>query len=237
MPQVRRSREPSPPISSDFSRKRYFCGRHIIVRGGGRASSIIRTGEGDVLPDTDGLLRHTLVGEDDNSEDGDGEDSGDDDDPSVRESVEPRDISNRKWIARVGKKFGDGEVHRSVKPLLERNFDGPWVTFRKVPKDVLDRMFGCFRTLWRWDSQDDESIYEGFINVLKGRYRNIMGEWRIQPKEKAKTDGHDIEDDEENFGITYKYPPDIVPLDTCEEMCKVSELTHYCFIVYFVCFI
>lgn len=110
MPQVRRSREPSPPVSSDSSRKRYFCGRHVIARGGGRPSSIIRTGEGDVLPDTDGLLRHTLVGEDDNSEDGDGEDSGDDDDPSVRESVEPRDISNRKWIARVGKKYVSNSI-------------------------------------------------------------------------------------------------------------------------------
>ncbi|XP_076959898.1 uncharacterized protein LOC143636106 [Bidens hawaiensis] len=102
---VGRSRESSPPSTASATRKRYFCGRHAIVRGGKSAGSTSRIGDGDALADMAGVFRHTRVFEDDDNEldDDDDEGSSDDfdkDDPSTSELVEPCDTSHWKWIAR-----------------------------------------------------------------------------------------------------------------------------------------
>ncbi|KAL8244798.1 hypothetical protein R6Q59_011056 [Mikania micrantha] len=76
-------------------------------------------------------------------------------------------------------------------------------------------------TQWRWDSQDDQHIFDGFGNVLKDRYPDIMNEFRETSKGKAREDGHVIPHGEERFDITSNYPPDNVPLDRWQRLCKI----------------
>ncbi|KAD7480113.1 hypothetical protein E3N88_03249 [Mikania micrantha] len=76
-------------------------------------------------------------------------------------------------------------------------------------------------TQWRWNLRDDQHIFDGFVNVLKDRYPDIMNEFREASKGKAREDGHVIPHGEERFDITCNYPPDNVPLERRQRLCKI----------------
>ncbi|KAL8223022.1 hypothetical protein R6Q57_020421 [Mikania cordata] len=217
----------------------HICGRHVIVRGGkgrGVAGSNSRVARGDEMADMAGVFRNTIalrdisddmdeydydeddgshqgnnVGENDGFvdarfEDGSIKDNGDKDDDGKD------DGGKRLWIKRVGRKFACGRIHRSAISILQQKFDGDWITFSKVPYSNLSEMFDSFRTQWRWDLRDDQHIFDGFVNMLKDRYPDIMNEFREASKGKATEDGHVIPHGEERFDIS-TYPHDNVPLD------------------------
>ncbi|KAK9059108.1 hypothetical protein SSX86_021727 [Deinandra increscens subsp. villosa] len=225
--------------------KKTTCGSYVWIRGGkSGAGSNSRVAKGDVMADMAGVLRNTTMlhdidddddeeevevddsGEDDGGEYGDGEDGGDglSDADGFNDGdfgEEASNISGRKWIKRHGKKFACQTVHRSARLILEQHLDGDWVTFKQVPLNKRRKMFNNFRTKWRWDPRDDQDVYEGFINVLKDRFRDKMRGWRVESKQKARDAGHDIADDEENFEITCNFPPDAVLPERWQRMCKI----------------
>ncbi|KAL8228157.1 hypothetical protein R6Q57_015741 [Mikania cordata] len=227
----------------------HTCGKYVIVRGGngggGVAGSHSRVGRGDEMADMAGVFRNTTrlrdisddmdeydfdetdeshqddVGENDGGENDDGENDGFVDACFKDNSIDD-DGGKRPWITRVGKKFACGRVHRRTINILQQKFDGDWDTFSKIPHSNLREMCISFRTQWRWDLRDDEHIFHGFVNVLKGRYPDIMSEFRELSKRKAREDGHVIPQGEARFDITCNYPPDNVPLDRWQRLCKAS---------------
>ncbi|KAD4584348.1 hypothetical protein E3N88_21949 [Mikania micrantha] len=170
--------------------------------------------------DEDGESHQDDVGGNDGGENDGGENDGGENDGFEDNSIED-DGGKRPWITRVGKKFACGRVHRSAINILQQKFDGDWDTFSKIPHSNLREMFNSFRTQWRWDLRDDEHIFHGFVNVLKGRYPDIMSEFRELSKGKAREDGHVIPQGETRFDITCNYPPDNVPLDRWQRLCKI----------------
>ncbi|KAK1419704.1 hypothetical protein QVD17_28977 [Tagetes erecta] len=68
--------------------------------------------------------------------------------PSHRDSnttFTPSGPCQRIPIRRVGKKFGDYKAHRAAKTILEENLEGPWETYKDIPKKEINSMFETFR--------------------------------------------------------------------------------------------
>ncbi|KAJ0912676.1 putative transposase, Ptta/En/Spm, plant [Helianthus annuus] len=129
------------------------------------------------------------------------------------------DHTQRPYIYRVGRKFANGKVHRAIRTLFNECFDGAWATYRDVPKELLDRMFDRFRTRYNWDQANDEAIREGFENVLKDRFADIMSDYRTESAKKARVAGFDFPDDRLDFEAMSKFPPRFVHSDIWEELC------------------
>ncbi|KAL8229496.1 hypothetical protein R6Q57_014396 [Mikania cordata] len=165
--------------------------------------------------DEDDMNLHDDVGENDGGEDDSIEDAGGKDDSSKD------DGGKRPWIKRIGRKFAHRRIHRSAINILQQNFDEDWVTFGKVRNSNLREMFNSFKTQWRWDSRDDQYIFDGFVNMLRDRFPDTMSEFREKSRNKAREDGHDIPFGEEKFDITYNYPPDCITLERCQRLCKI----------------
>ncbi|KAK1419883.1 hypothetical protein QVD17_29303 [Tagetes erecta] len=188
-------------------RKRQTFGKYTILRGGktvGLAGSHSRMGRGDEMTDLDGVLRniriHDIYGYG-------GKDDG----------------GNRPWIKRCGKKFANGRVHKSVIGILDQKLDGIWPMFSMIPHSKLKEMFNTFRTRWRWDPRDEQHIYDGFLNVLAGRYRDKWARLRLESKKKARADGYVIGDKEMKFDITQNYPHAMVPLERWKHLCDIWD--------------
>ncbi|KAJ0515129.1 putative transposase, Ptta/En/Spm, plant [Helianthus annuus] len=95
------------------------------------------------------------------------------------------------------------------------------MTFREIPRDVLARMFECFRTRWRWDPASEQLIYEGFINVLKTRYSDIMRHLRITSTMMASRVREDMDPNNYlQFDIIRDYPPHSMSLEVWRALCR-----------------
>ncbi|XP_076939328.1 uncharacterized protein LOC143607977 isoform X2 [Bidens hawaiensis] len=229
---------------------RQTCGRYVVTRGGkggGVAGSHSRVASGDEMADMAGVIRNQLTlqnvqddeyaevddsDEDDGSQhddvsENDGSGKADDFENASFEDTSGQDVGDNRRIARMGRKFGFGYVHRSAGRILDQKLDGDWITFKKIPHSALRDMFNTFRTQWRWDPRDDQHIFEGFVNVLKDRYPDKMSDLCGQSKKKAREDNHFIEDGKHRFDIIRNYPPDKVPGDRWKRWCKVRVLTTF----------
>ncbi|CAI9289731.1 unnamed protein product [Lactuca saligna] len=82
--------------------------------------------------------------------------------------------SHRPFITRKGYKFGRQSIHRAILKIFWQFINEPWITYRKIPKEVVTQMFERFRTQYRWDPNEEGIIREGFENTLKDRYRGRM---------------------------------------------------------------
>ncbi|KAL8265926.1 hypothetical protein R6Q59_003270 [Mikania micrantha] len=98
----------------------------------------------------------------------------------------------------------------TIRTLFNESFDGPWATYREVPKEGLDRIFDRFRTRYRWDPSNDYVIREAFHNVLKKRYPDIMLEHRPTSAKRARDARHNFPNDNPNFNIMCDFPPRFV---------------------------
>ncbi|KAJ0790074.1 putative transposase, Ptta/En/Spm, plant [Helianthus annuus] len=95
------------------------------------------------------------------------------------------------------------------------------MTFREIPRDVLARMFECFRTRWRWDPASEQLIYEGFINVLKTRYSDIMRHLRITSTMMASRVREDMDPNNYlQFDIIRDFPPHSMSLEVWRALCR-----------------
>ncbi|KAL8234800.1 hypothetical protein R6Q59_020900 [Mikania micrantha] len=110
--------------------------------------------------------------------------------------------SQRPFISRIGDGFASSDIHRSIGRVLREHLSGPWTTYRKVPQKVVIAMFKRFKTRWNWDKDNEQYIYEGFVNILKKRYRDILLGLRKSSLNYALKAGHYITiSDPEVFNI------------------------------------
>ncbi|MFS7965553.1 hypothetical protein Hanom_Chr09g00763611 [Helianthus anomalus] len=104
----------------------------------------------------------------------------------------PHGRSRKEVIFRVGMGLGNGKVHRAITMSFNECFDGAWSTYREVPTE---------HTPYSWDQANDEFIREGFENVLKRRFPDIMSDRRDESAKKARIAGHTIPENEYDFGV------------------------------------
>ncbi|KAL8240902.1 hypothetical protein R6Q59_014257 [Mikania micrantha] len=167
-----------------------------------------------------------IDGSGDGDGDGDGDDDGDDIDyHDMHDSMSIDDASHasqRPFISRIGDGFASSEIHRSIGRVLREHLSGPWTTYRKVPQKVVIAMFKRFKTRWNWDKDNEQYIYEGFVNILKKRYRDIMLGLRKLSLNYALKAGHDITiSDPEVFNVIRNFPPDLVAQNVWGQMCEI----------------
>nr|KAJ0200609.1 hypothetical protein LSAT_V11C600317910 [Lactuca sativa] len=86
--------------------------------------------------------------------------------------------SHRPFIIRKGYKFGRQSIHRAIVKIFWQSINEPWITYKKIPKEVVTQMFERFRTQYRWDPNEEGLIREGFENTLKDCYRGGMRDAR-----------------------------------------------------------
>ncbi|KAJ0860507.1 hypothetical protein HanRHA438_Chr13g0624411 [Helianthus annuus] len=79
-------------------------------------------------------------------------------------------------------------------------------------------------TRYNWDQANDEAIREGFENVLKDRFADIMSDYRTELAKKARVAGFDFPDDRLDFEAMRKFPPRFVHSDIWEELCMERAL-------------
>ncbi|CAI9269029.1 unnamed protein product [Lactuca saligna] len=77
--------------------------------------------------------------------------------------------SHRPLITRKG--CGRQSIHRAIVKIFWQSINEPWITSKKILKEVVTQMFERFRTQYRWDPNEEGLIREGFENTLKDRYR------------------------------------------------------------------
>ncbi|KAL8195524.1 hypothetical protein R6Q57_025927 [Mikania cordata] len=245
---MRQLRDSESPATSDGTNLQVFTsGGRRIYRGGytghppSGAGSTSRGGMGDPMGDMQGVLREhayhqdmqALVDiEDDDYEpelgDIDGSEDGNDDDidyHDMHDSISIDDASHasqRPFISRIGEGFASSEIHISIGRVLREHLSGPWTTYRKVPQKVVIAMFKRFKTRWNWEKDNEQYIYDGFVNMLKKRYRDIMLGLRRSSLNYASKAGHDITiDDPEVFNVIRNFPPDLVAQNVWGQMCEI----------------
>ncbi|MFS7965752.1 hypothetical protein Hanom_Chr09g00765891 [Helianthus anomalus] len=116
-------------------------------------------------------------------------------------------------------RFANGKVHRAIRMLFNECFDGAWSTYREFPTEHVTHMFDRFRTRCSWDQANDEFIREGFENVLKRRFPDIMLDHKDESAKDARNDGHIIPENGYDFGVMCEYPPCFVHEDIWHELC------------------
>ncbi|CAI9259096.1 unnamed protein product [Lactuca saligna] len=82
--------------------------------------------------------------------------------------------SHRPFITQKGYKFGRQSIHQAIVKIFWQSINEPWITYKKIPKEVVTQMFERFRTQYRWDPNEEGLICEGFENTLKDRCRGRM---------------------------------------------------------------
>ncbi|CAI9293986.1 unnamed protein product [Lactuca saligna] len=128
--------------------------------------------------------------------------------------------SHRPFITRKGYKFGRESIHRAILKIFWQSIYEPWITYRKIPKEVVSQMFECFR----WDPNEEGRIREGFENTLKDCYRGRMKDAREASGNSARKSGHVITEINDNFEILANYNPVEIHADVWRRLCR-KELT------------
>nr|KAJ0210847.1 hypothetical protein LSAT_V11C400163090 [Lactuca sativa] len=128
--------------------------------------------------------------------------------------------SHRPFITRKGYKFGRQSIHRTILKIFWQSINEPWITFKKIPKEVVTQMFERFRTQYRWDPNEEGMIREGFENMLKDRYRGRMRDVREASVKSARKAGHDIAEINDNFEILANYNPGEIHRDVWRRLCR-----------------
>ncbi|KAD4585539.1 hypothetical protein E3N88_23140 [Mikania micrantha] len=168
----------------------------------------------------DSLIDH------DASDDYDYSDHEDDKDTTTRPSQRDSNVEHphhdrfhKPFIRRVGKKFANSKVHRTIRKIFDASFEGPWSTFRQIPKQALDKMFETFRTSYSWEPSEEFANRQGFENVLRDRYGDIMLEMRKESTNNVRANGHFIINGQDNFNIMCDFPPRLVSQDVWRQLC------------------
>ncbi|KAL8208976.1 hypothetical protein R6Q57_008388 [Mikania cordata] len=133
----------------------------------------------------------------------------------------PHDRFHKPFIRRVGRKFANTKVHRLIRKIFDASFEGPWSTFKEVPKPALDKMFETFRTSFSWEPTEEFANRQGFENVLRDRYSDIMLEMRNESTNNARASGHFIINGQDNFNIMCDFPPKLVSQDVWRQLCLI----------------
>ncbi|KAL8224245.1 hypothetical protein R6Q57_019720 [Mikania cordata] len=175
-----------------------------------------------------GGLQHTRFEGSEDDEDYEYSDHEDEEDTTTRPSQRDSNVEHphhdrfhKPFIRRVGKKFANTKVHRTIRKIFDASFEGPWSTFKQIPKQALDKMFETFRTSFSWEPSEEFANRQGFENVLKDRYGDIMLEMRKESANNARANGHFIINSQDNFNIMCDFPPRMVSQDVWRQLCLI----------------
>ncbi|KAJ0752363.1 putative transposase, Ptta/En/Spm, plant [Helianthus annuus] len=76
-------------------------------------------------------------------------------------------------------------------------------------------------TCWTWDPSNEQAIYEGFVNMKKKRFREIMMQLRIKAIKLAYKACENVDLRNSNqFRIFRKYQPESIPINIWCDMCS-----------------
>lgn len=98
--------------------------------------------------------------------------------------------------------------------------DASWPKFTDIPKSFLRQMFERFRTLYRWHPEEDQSIYDGFENTIKDRYKDRMRVARIHSANLAILANHTIVCIADSIHILKDFHPKYIPDGVWRSLCK-----------------
>ncbi|KAL8243270.1 hypothetical protein R6Q59_009528 [Mikania micrantha] len=82
-------------------------------------------------------------------------------------------------------------------------------------------MFETFRMSFSWEPSEDFANRQGFENVLKDHYGDIMLEMRKESANNARANGHFIINGQDNFNIMCDFPPRMVSQDVWRQLCLI----------------
>nr|KAJ0197033.1 hypothetical protein LSAT_V11C700361000 [Lactuca sativa] len=119
-----------------------------------------------------------------------------------------------------GYKFGGQRIHRAILKIFWQSINEPWITYRKILKEVVTQMLERFRTQYRWDPNEEGRIREGFENTLKVRYRGRMKDVKDASVNSARKVGHVIAKINDNFEILANYNPVGIHRDVWRHLCR-----------------
>ncbi|CAH1448897.1 unnamed protein product [Lactuca virosa] len=116
--------------------------------------------------------------EGDDGADGEEGDDGADDDIIGRGSnvadTPPTNPAHREFIERTDQGFSDPAVHRQITLIIRMFYTTHWTTWSEVDSVTHERMFARFKSLYQWPESEDAKIHEGFLNILKQNFRELM---------------------------------------------------------------
>ncbi|KAL4590372.1 hypothetical protein LXL04_003301 [Taraxacum kok-saghyz] len=129
---------------------------------------------------------------------------------------------NRPFIKRRWYKFARHKIHRGILKIFWQSLNKPWITFKKIPPEVVSHMYERFRTLYRWDPNEEERIREGFENTLKDCYRDRIKDARKASAKKARKSGHVILvlEIRDSFEILENHTPGVIPSAVWKQLCR-----------------
>ncbi|KAL8239997.1 hypothetical protein R6Q59_016564 [Mikania micrantha] len=78
-----------------------------------------------------------------------------------------------------------------------------------------------YMTSFSWEPSEDFANRQGFENVLKDRYGDIMLEMRKESANNARANGHFIINGQDNFNIMCDFPPRMVSQDVWRLLCLI----------------
>ncbi|KAJ0953872.1 hypothetical protein HanRHA438_Chr00c42g0857091 [Helianthus annuus] len=214
--------------------------------GRGYAGSSSHAGDGDPMADMQGVFRHqqgvsrhqhrdefqhegsggsqhgfNMVRYHAESDDGDYHEEEDANATQLASNAAgtPHGRSQKEVIFRVGMRFENGKLHRAIRMLLMS-------VLMELGQHTEKSLRNMWTTRYSWDQVNDEFIREGFENVLKRRFPDIVLDHRYESAKKARNVGHIIPENEYDFGVMCEYPPCFVHEDIRHELCmwhKKSE--------------
>ncbi|KAL8249307.1 hypothetical protein R6Q59_006175, partial [Mikania micrantha] len=76
-------------------------------------------------------------------------------------------------------------------------------------------------TSYSWEPSEEFANRQGFKNVLRNRYGDIMLEMRKESANNARANGHFIINRQDNFNIMCDFPPWLVSQDVWRQLCLI----------------
>ncbi|CAI9267634.1 unnamed protein product [Lactuca saligna] len=133
----------------------------------------------------------------------------------------PQPITSRPpLVSVVGKKFGRYDVVRAVRRLIDQYIEGSWISFKEIPKEVIEHIWIKFKTLYDWDFREDEKVRENFEFIVQDRYRDLMGTFRNRSADMARAAGHDISPDNKDYNIMQNFVPNGMQSQRWKDLCR-----------------
>ncbi|KAJ9548861.1 hypothetical protein OSB04_021404 [Centaurea solstitialis] len=81
--------------------------------------------------------------------------------------------------------FSDVCVASGIIGTLKNTFNGPWTTWRMVPREARDKMWDRFQSQYQWDPAIHGMIQLAWENVFKKRFSNVIDLARDAAKKAA----------------------------------------------------
>ncbi|XP_012836396.1 PREDICTED: uncharacterized protein LOC105957032 [Erythranthe guttata] len=99
----------------------------------------------------------------------------------------PNDPSERIWIQPEGNGFDNIDVARKI-TLALKAYIGPWHTWRKVPEQVKENIFGRFKEYYQWLPEHEPAIKKSWSRMSGKNLSNMFNDAREAAMKAAKSE-------------------------------------------------